>query len=524
MPLLKNILGLDLGSHSLKAVELRQTLRGIEAVSLHSLKRADPEISLSEFAESLVQAHGLSVENVVSAIPGDRISARRLEFPFSERRRLAQAVPFEVDADLPFDLDDFVVDWEVVGGDRARSEVIAAIVRRQEVSDLLGSLRAANCAPQILEAEGLVLANLFPVFDLEGVRLLVDLGHRKSTLCLLMDGRAAATRTIPVGGWALTEALAKDGGLAAEDAERAKIEERWLDAGAPSRLPETAVVLDRIGREIVRTVTSLEPLLAGSGSGTACEVTLFGGTAQLDGIDEYLAEHTGLATARLGLPKAGSDYAGLVAGGPPIVYAPAIALALRGSARARTGMNFRREEFAVRLDLGRLRRDFGWTARFAAVAMVLSLLSFATGNVLDSRRASAMEQEIQELYSAALPGQPVPSNALAGLRDAVHDANERAEFLGVYRGNLSALDVLAEISRRVPEDLDIVLEDLSIDRQTVRMRVHATSFEAADRLGTELATFAPFAHARIGAIETDRNSGGKRFNVTISLAPQDGPT
>jgi hypothetical protein len=51
------------------------------------------------------------------------------------------------------------------------------------------------------------------------------------------------------------------------------------------------------------------------------------------------------------------------------------------------------------------------------------------------------------------------------------------------------------------------------------MKVHAKSFEAADRLGAELAKFEPFAQARIGSIETDRKSGGKRFNVTISLAP-----
>lgn len=524
MLFLKNVLGLDLGSHTLKAVELRQTLRGIEAVSLHSLRRGDPAISLSELAGGLVRTHGLSVENVVSAIPSDRISARRLEFPFRERRRLAQAVPFEVAADLPFELDEFVVDWDVVGGDRSRSEVIAAIVRRREVSDLLASLRTSGCEPHILEAEGLVLANLVSVFALDGVRLLVDLGHRKSTFCLLLDGRAVATRTIPVGGWALTEALAKDRGLDAEDAERAKIEERWLGPGTPEGSPETAAVLDRIAREIVRTLTSLEPLLPRADSGTACELTLFGGTAQLDGIDEYLAEYTGLATARLGLPEPGSVTAGLVAGGPPLVYAPAIALALRGTARARTGMNFRREEFAVRLDLGRLRRDFGWTAGLAAAALALSLVSFVTGNLLDSGRAAAMEQEIRELYREALPGQPVPDSAVASLRDAVRDANVRAEFLGVYRGNLSALDVLAEISRRVPNDLDIVLEELSIDRQTVRMRVVAKSFEAADRLGAELAAFAPFAQARIGAIETDRKRGGKRFNVTISLAPLDGST
>ena len=517
MPILKNVLGLDLGSHSLKAVEFRQTLRGLEAVQLRSLCRADPEIPLPELVAGFVQLHGLSAENVVTALPGDRISARRLEFPFRERRKLAQAVPFEVEGDLPFDLDEFVVDWDIVGGDHARAEVIAALAPRSAVSDQLQTLRAAGCEPHVLEAEGLVLGNLATVFDLPGARLLVDLGHRRSSFCLLLDGRAVAARTVALGGATLTEGLAKDRGLSPEDAERTKCEDGLLGPGTLVRSPEAGAVLDRIAREIVRTLASLEPVLVQHGSDAVRELTLFGGTSQAEHIDEYLAERTGISAARLGLPTLGPS-AGLAAGGAPTLFAPAIALALRGTAQARTRMNFRREEFAVRLDLGRYRRDFGWTGLLAAVTVLLAIVSFGVNTVLESRRASAIEAEIAHLYSEAIPG-PVPASAVAGLREAVRAANDRAEFLGVYRGNLSALDVLTEISKRVPPDLDIVFEELSIDRQTVRMRVYAKSFEAADRLGAELAKFAPFAQARIGAIETDRKRGGKRFNVTISLAP-----
>jgi Tfp pilus assembly protein PilN len=78
--------------------------------------------------------------------------------------------------------------------------------------------------------------------------------------------------------------------------------------------------------------------------------------------------------------------------------------------------------------------------------------------------------------------------------------------------------VFSEISKRVPKDLDVGLEELAIDKQTIRLRVEAKSFEAADRLGTELAKFGPFEQAQIGAIETDNRTGGKKFNVTISLA------
>jgi general secretion pathway protein L len=277
-------------------------------------------------------------------------------------------------------------------------------------------------------------------------------------------------------------------------------------------------VLDTLAREVVRTLGAFEPLTVGSGTP---ELTLLGGTAQLDRLDEYLSERTGLAAARLGLPAPGR-IEGLAAAGSPLLYAPAIALALRGTAQATTRMNFRQDEFALRLDLGSQLRVLRPTLWLGAVAALLAVLSLVTSTVLESRRAAAIEAHVARLWTEAFPAKPVPANMLSGLRDELRAANARAEFLGVYAGNLSALDVLAEISRRVPPDLDVVFEELSIDKQVIRMRVQAKSFEAADRLGVELGRFEPFAQARLGAIETDSKTGAKRFNVTISLASEEG--
>jgi hypothetical protein len=254
-------------------------------------------------------------------------------------------------------------------------------------------------------------------------------------------------------------------------------------------------------------------------AGESAPLTLLGGSAQLDRLDEYLAERTGHPAERLGLPAPGA-VEGLAAGGSPLLYAPAIALALRGTAQATTDMNFRQDEFAVRMDLTRHLRDLRPTLWLAAVAAGLAVLAFATTTLLEARRGGQVEAAAARLWSEAFPSKPVPPNILASLREEQRAAAERAEFLGVYAGNLSALDVLTEISKRVPSELDVVFEELVIDKQSVRMRVYSRSFEAADRLGVELGKFAPFAQARIGAIETDNKTGAKRFNVTIDLAPQ----
>lgn len=513
MPVMKQVLGLDLGAHSLKAVQFRQTLRGLEAEQLRSLPRAGDDMPLPELVARFLALHELPTEHVVASLPGDRLSSRHLSFPFTERRKLASAVPFAIEEELPFDLEDVVMDWVVTGGDRSRADVAVTIAPREEVSRRLADLSEAGCPPRILEGEGLVLGNLSAVFDLPGTRLLADLGHRKTTFCLLLDGRASAARSVPIGGRHLTEALAADRGLALAEAERAKCEEGVFDSRGEAP-PQTAKLLDRLGREVLHTLGAVEEAVGGH----LDEITIFGGAALLGGIDSHLAEQTGVPVARLGLPRPGFGD-GLVAGGPPILFAPAIALALRGTAQATTRMNFRQDEFALPLDVGRYLRDFRSTAWIAGATAVVALATAGVTNGLDARRADALEAQARSLYSEAFPGEAPAAGGslLAALRQQVESANERADFLGVYRGNLSALDLLAELSRLVPADLEIALEELNIDGQSIRMRVRADSFQAADRLGAELAKFEPFAGTRIGAIETDSRTGGKRFSVTISL-------
>jgi general secretion pathway protein L len=515
--MLKNVLGLDLGSHTLKAVELRQTLRGLEPVQLRVHPRSDPETPLAEVLQRFLRMHQLPTDHVACALPSDRLSSRRLEFPFRDRKRLTPAVPFEVEGQIPFDLDDVIIDWEIVGGERNHAEVAATLAPRREVSALLAGLQEAKCDPRVVEAEGLVLGNLVHFFDLPGTRLLVDVGHRKTTLCLLRDETPIAARSIPVGGASLTQAIAKDRSWSLEDAERAKCEDGVFHLGFNSASPGAVAILDQLAREIVRTLESLEAVIGGPPESQVSAITLMGGSARLLRIDEYLSERTGIPAGRLSFPPEASGSA-LVAGGDPVLFAPAIALALRATSESKTRMNFRQDEFSYRTDL---RRMFGKDMRPAAVmagcAVLLMGVSAATGVSVESRRTSRLEAEVSRLYSEAIPG-PVPSNPMAEMNRKLQEKRDLADFLGAYGRDLSALDLITELSRRIPKNLDVTFEELDIDRRGIRVKVSAPSFEAADRLTAELASREPFKSAKVaGEVSSDPRGGGKTFSLSIRL-------
>ena len=400
--MLRRVLGLDVGSHAVKAVELRQSLRSVEIVQMRTLPLDVPGPALGEELRDFVTAHGLPTDHVACALPGDRVSSRRLSFPFRDRRRIDQAVPFAVEGEVPFDLDEFFLDWEIVGGDRSHADVVVTLAPRSEVALLLKTLAEAGIEPRVVEAEGLSLANLGAVFDLPGPRLLVDLGHRKTTICLVLDGRPAATRTIPIAGQALTQAIAKERHLAEGEAERVKLESGVFAHGLDAGGSEVHALLDRLARELVRTLGSLETILARRGA-RIDEVTLLGGTSRLHRLPDYLAQRTGLGVAVL--PPPPEPYrAPVLAAGDPLLFAPALALALRGTTQARTRMNFRQDEFARRVNFRRLGRELRWSGILAATVGVLALASAAVHISREGRRAERVEANVATPLPGGLPG------------------------------------------------------------------------------------------------------------------------
>lgn len=520
----RSVLGLDVGSQSLKAVELRVSPRSLAPGQFRLHPRIDTSSPLTEHLQRFIGMHHLPMNQVACALPASKLSTRRLDFPFSDSRRLAQAIPFEIEAETPFDLEDIIVDWNLLHGSRTQGSVAATLTKRSHVAEALGVLQAAGCDPHILEAEGLVLANLAPIFGLEGSHLIVDVGHEKTTFCAMQDGRPILARSIPVGGRAMTESIAAEMSLSFEAAEQRKCEGGALGRGAAGASPGVVSTLDRIAREAIRTLEAAESRSGDGPTAREATLTLVGGGALLERIDEFLAKRTGLTTQRLRMPG-DAKHADLVAGIDPVVFGPALALALRLSGESVTQMNFRQGEFAFRQDFSELfNREFRPTAALATVMIVLLMVSTIATITLQHRRASRHHKAAVELYVEAFPDRnPKPADPVTALGSELRDAHDRADFLGLYSGDRSALELLAELSRAIPTDLAVRITEINIDRNRIRLDVDAEGFEAADRLTAVLSRTHPFEGAKIaGSVKTDRRTGGVSFNVSIPLTTNEG--
>src|SRR5581483_5995921 len=114
------ILGIDLGTHSVKVAEVQSSFRSLELASLqHARVVSEDPRRAPTLAEQLAVLPGLvppgrRPDAGVMALPGAGAATHRLSFPFADLRRLEQTLGFEVEGQIPFDLADVLYDYEVL--------------------------------------------------------------------------------------------------------------------------------------------------------------------------------------------------------------------------------------------------------------------------------------------------------------------------------------------------------------------------------------------------------------------------
>jgi general secretion pathway protein L len=514
--LYRNVVGLDIGSYSLKAVVARGGFGRLEVQRFieHPLDDPDGPEASSRIAEAIsrfMADHSFSGMEVICSFPGLMASTRRLNFPFTDTKKIRSTVPFEVETQVPYEIEDLVLDYQLIEKGPGGAEVLVGLAQREALSGFLQMLEGAGVDPRILELDTTALANISPFLEGPGgFSFLIDVGHAKTCLCGLREGKLHSVRTIPIGGRALTQALMDDLGAPRGEAERRKHEEGL--ALARSGAASCARTLDRLVKEIDRTLTAPE----NTGSVRPDRIVLFGGSARMPGLVEHLQEALGVPTSPLTLKP---DERFTWRPGPKAlaVLPQALGLAVRGTVGASISrLNLRRDEFAYRRDLDPFLRKFMPTAVVVAVLILLGVANVVINTMKNRSIAAQLDHRIEGVFRETRPDVKRIVDPLAQMRFSLDEMRRRSTALGLYGGNVTALDILREISTREPANLDVTLNLLSIDEERIRLHGSTRSFELVDRLESELEKVPFFSQVNIGDVKAERD-GGKSFNVTIIM-------
>lgn len=233
----ENYVSVDIGSSSIKVIEARTGVHGIEVLNfgsvptpssaIHSNMVTEPDM-VGEALRGLLEHKGIRARKAITAVPGPAVMIKRVSLPNQSPQETEQAVLLEARNFIPEELDNVNLDFQVtstaMGNDDV--EVLMAAAKKDIVSSYADTLRVAGLTPVVIDVDYFALDNMYELnYDpLENqVAALVNIGSRYSSINILKEGRSTFTGDVPVGGRDITEALVRDLGIPADEAERIKL-------------------------------------------------------------------------------------------------------------------------------------------------------------------------------------------------------------------------------------------------------------------------------------------------------------
>lgn len=268
---------------------------------------ADPSMDASRTAQTrvaiadLVQRLKLGKTKVRYAISGQAVFTRFVKLPPVQDDNIEQLVTFEAQQHVPFPLQEVVWDYELIEGATEKEAAIVAIK-----SDALDEINAAVSDSGLGTAEvdvaPMALYNAFRASygHPDEPVLLIDIGAKTSNL-LYIEGRRFFTRSIAIGGAAITAAISKEYNVSFADAEHQKVSNGLvaLGGGHTEQLDEAVAALamvirnalSRLPAEIARTTNYYRSQHGGS---APRRILLAGGGANLPYTLEFFQEKLNL--------------------------------------------------------------------------------------------------------------------------------------------------------------------------------------------------------------------------------------
>ncbi len=473
------ILALDLHGPLLVAVTVETSFRGYQIVG-HGTEPRDASRPLAEQVRALVARHPGPPDLVLSALPGNAAAYRILDLPFKDRRKLEQTVPFELESQLPFAVEDAVVDFQILAKTGDGTRVFAALAPRSRIEDHLKTLAEAGLDPAVVDFAPLTTLNVLQLF--EGERparyAFLHLSATQGTLALYRGGVLAHLRVIDVGEPA---GLARDVGWSLKS----------FNGGPP-------MVTGDVGEPA--------PLL-------------IGGAAPPELLEAFRHDESVVVQRLEDLPLRQVPAA---LHGRQGTYAPALGLALREIADGPTlGLNFRRDRFAYSRGRDEIRTVATRLGLLGAIVLVLFLVSQVVSYVRLRGEYRDVSGLVRQAFEKTLPGQPIVDETQQLKQEIERLKKQQQQFGFPQGGPVSVLEVLKQISERAPAEPRMNVDELSIDSDGVHLRAKTASFEAVETVRKKIAESPLFQDVAVKDPRTVAD-GSVEFRMNLTLGPKGG--
>jgi type IV pilus assembly protein PilM len=233
----KQVVGLDIGSSSIKAAELRPLRKGgYELVSL-GMEQLSPDcivdgiviskIPVSDAINRIFTQQAMKNRHVATSISGHSVIVKKIALPIQSDEDLAESIRWEAEQYIPFDIADVHLDYQVLGQNSASGnlDVLLVAVKKEKITDHTSVISMAGKNPVVVDVDAFALQNAYEVNyepTTHATVALLDIGASVMTINIASGSDFLFTRDVAVGGRQYTDFLQKEFNLNFSQAQSLK--------------------------------------------------------------------------------------------------------------------------------------------------------------------------------------------------------------------------------------------------------------------------------------------------------------
>jgi len=298
----KSMVGVDIGSSSVKAVELQGKNNDFQLVSLgyEGLQPdsiVDGQImelnSVSNAIGNIFNEHKIKTTKVAAGVNGHSVIVKNIVLPQMTEDELRESFAWHAEEHIPFDISDVNLDYHVTGSSADAIHVLMAACKRDKIANVKQAIQLAGKQPVVIDVDAFALQNCYELnYDPQPGQIvaLLNIGASTTNINILNGARSVFTRDATFGGNQYTSLLQKELGLTFDQAERVK---RGMPMPEGSEHREIDPILDTVSDilalEIQKTMDFYRATVE-DGESAVQKILVSGGGSKLKGLVEFLAK------------------------------------------------------------------------------------------------------------------------------------------------------------------------------------------------------------------------------------------
>ena len=297
-------IGLDLGTSSIKMVELKTTGKSIKLTKfgmsplpeglVEGGEIQDPGV-LAGIIQQLHRDMGLKKKNICVGVFGAAVIVKKISMPRIDTKLIGEQIKWEAEQYIPFELSEVNLDYHLLNANSSSEtmDLLLVAAKQDYLIRYFEAVESAGLKCSVIDVNGFALANCFE-FNYGARRdetlALINIGGGVSNLVIVDKGEVVFCRDIPIGGNLYNMEIARELGVSSTEAEELKIGA----ANSAESPPELLNVMTATNEMICDEIRNSFEFYSSSNSGPeVSEIYLSGGATNIPQLVEVIATGTG---------------------------------------------------------------------------------------------------------------------------------------------------------------------------------------------------------------------------------------